>query len=88
MNVLEWVERNWRVPETGQLIVLRDWQRAALTAMFPLDGSPSRWETFSDQHGQEGREDRARRIATMYRDGHNQGRACVCDRKRPGAGAG
>lgn len=45
-NVVEWVESNWIVPETKKLVVLRDWQKAALTAMFPADGSPSPWETF------------------------------------------
>jgi phage terminase large subunit-like protein len=46
MNVIEWAETNWRLPETGQTIVLAAWEKACLAAMFPLDGSPSKWETF------------------------------------------
>ncbi|WP_217913325.1 terminase TerL endonuclease subunit [Miltoncostaea marina] len=42
----DWAERYWILPETGRPIVLRPWQRAALAAMFPPDGSPSPWETF------------------------------------------
>ncbi|MGH2964238.1 MAG: hypothetical protein ACRDMH_02490 [Solirubrobacterales bacterium] len=45
MNAIEWAEANWRLPD-GQLIRLRPWQRAALEAMFPPDGSPSPYETF------------------------------------------
>ncbi len=46
MNVCEWAESTWVVPETGELIRLRAWERAALLAMFPADGSPSPFETF------------------------------------------
>jgi len=46
MNVIEWTEAHWRLPESGRPIVLAPWERAVLTAMFPLDGSPSPWETF------------------------------------------
>jgi len=46
MNVITWAETHWRLPESGRLIVLAPWERAVLTAMFPLDGSPSPWETF------------------------------------------
>ncbi len=41
-----WAEGYWILPETGRPIVLRPWQRKVLAAMFPADGSPSRWETF------------------------------------------
>jgi phage terminase large subunit-like protein len=46
VSVCEWAEANWIVPETGELIGLRPWQRVVLLSMFPADGSPSRWETF------------------------------------------
>ena len=46
MNAIDWAESNWIVPETKRLIRLRPWQKAALKAMFPEDGSPSPWETF------------------------------------------
>lgn len=42
----EWAETHWILPETGEPIRLRPWQRAVLLAMFPADGSPSPWETF------------------------------------------
>jgi phage terminase large subunit-like protein len=45
-DVVTWAEQNWLVPETKQPIVLRPWQKAALRAMFPPDGSPPRHETF------------------------------------------
>lgn len=45
-SAVDWVEGNWVVPETRKLAVLKPWQRAALDAMFPPDGSPSSWETF------------------------------------------
>ena len=43
---VEWAEKTWVVPETGGPILLRPWQRVVLAAMFPPDGSRSRWETF------------------------------------------
>ena len=46
MNVCDWAELVWIVPETGKPIRLRPWQRAVLLAMFPPDGFPSEWETF------------------------------------------
>jgi phage terminase large subunit-like protein len=46
MNAVEWAEANWIMPETGELIRLTRWEKAALIAMFPPDGSASRWETF------------------------------------------
>lgn len=45
MNAIEWAESTWRLPDKSP-IRLRLWQRAVLEAMFPLDGSPSPWETF------------------------------------------
>jgi hypothetical protein len=46
MNVIQWAEHNWIIPETGRPIVLRPWQKSALLAMFPPDGSRPPWETF------------------------------------------
>ena len=45
MSAVDWAESHWIVPETGRLIVLKEWQRQVLRAMFP-DGSASPWETF------------------------------------------
>ena len=39
MNAVQWIEGH-----SG--FRLRPWQRAAVLAMFPEDGSPSQWETF------------------------------------------
>jgi hypothetical protein len=41
VNVVEWAEANWLVPETGKLIKLGPWQRKGLLALFPAVGSPS-----------------------------------------------
>jgi phage terminase large subunit-like protein len=46
LSAVAWVEANWVVPETGKRIVLSPWQRAALDAMFPPDGSLRRFETY------------------------------------------
>ena len=46
MNVVEWTETNWIVPETKRPVRLKPWQKAVLLAMFPADGSLSRFETF------------------------------------------
>jgi phage terminase large subunit-like protein len=46
MNVVEWAESHWIIPEIGRPIRLKPWQKAALLAMFPADGSSSPFETF------------------------------------------
>lgn len=46
MNVIDWAESHWRLPETSQPIVLMPWEKRVLQDMFPPDGSPSKWETF------------------------------------------
>src|SRR6266566_8606412 len=46
VNVVEWAETNWIVPETKRPVRLKLWQKAVLLAMFPADGSLSRFETF------------------------------------------
>ena len=50
MNVIEWAEAHWTVRDTrtGEFVPirLREWQKRMLSAAFPLDGSPSPWETF------------------------------------------
>jgi hypothetical protein len=66
MNVIEWAEANWRLPESGRLIVLAPWERAVLTAMFPLDGSPSPWETFLLSTSKKAGKTTINAIATAY----------------------
>ena len=46
MNIVEWAEANWIVPETKRSIRLRQWQQVVLLAIFPADGSLSPYETF------------------------------------------
>jgi phage terminase large subunit-like protein len=46
VNVVDWAESSWVLPETRRPIVLRQWQRVVLEAMFPPDGTESQWETF------------------------------------------
>jgi len=45
VNVCEWAEANWRLPD-GARLRLRPWQRRVLLEMFPADGSPSPYETY------------------------------------------
>ncbi len=66
MNVLEWAETKWIVPETKRLIRLAPWQRTALAAMFPLDGSPSPWETFLLSTVKKGGKTELDALATLY----------------------
>ena len=66
MNVIEWAETNWRLPESGQTIVLAPWERAVLTAMFPEDGTPSKWETFLISTPKKAGKTTANAIATCY----------------------
>jgi phage terminase large subunit-like protein len=66
MNVIEWAEARWRLPETGQTIVLAPWEKACLTAMFPLDGSPSQYETFLISTAKKAGKTTINAIATTY----------------------
>lgn len=66
MNVVDWAEAFWVVPETGRLIVLRAWQKAALLAMFPADGSSSVWETFLISTVKKAGKTTLNAIATLY----------------------
>ena len=66
MTVVEWAESNWIVPETGNLIVLRPWQRASLLAMFPPDRSPSRYETFLISTVKKAGKTTLNGVATLY----------------------
>jgi phage terminase large subunit-like protein len=66
VNVCDWAERNWVVPETGLLIRLVGWQRAVLLAMFPEDGSPSPWETFLISTTKKAGKTTLNAIATLY----------------------
>jgi phage terminase large subunit-like protein len=66
VNAVDWAETNWRVPETGELIVLRPWQSAVLLAMFPPDGSPSAFETFLVSTVKKGGKTTLNAIATLY----------------------
>jgi phage terminase large subunit-like protein len=66
LNVVEWAETNWLVPETRKLIRLRPWQRATLLAMFPADGAPPRWETFVISTVKKAGKTETNAIATAY----------------------
>lgn len=66
MNACEWAESTWVVPKTGELIRLRAWERAALRAMFPADGSPSRYETFLFSTVKKAGKSTLNAVATMY----------------------
>jgi phage terminase large subunit-like protein len=66
VNVCDWAEANWIVPETGERIRLRPWQRAVLTAMFPEDGSPSEFETVLISTVKKAGKTTLNAIATMY----------------------
>jgi phage terminase large subunit-like protein len=66
VSAVEWAEANWVVPESGRRIVLRAWQKAALTAMFPADGSPSRWETFLLSNVKKSGKTELDSVAVMY----------------------
>jgi phage terminase large subunit-like protein len=66
VTVVEWAESNWVIPETGKPIVLRPWQRAVLLAMFPADGSPSRFETFLISTVKKAGKTELNAIATTY----------------------
>jgi phage terminase large subunit-like protein len=66
MNVVEWAESSWTIPETGRPIVLTGWERAALLAMFPLDGSPSPFETFLISTVKKAGKTTLNAIATLY----------------------
>lgn len=66
MNAVEWAENNWIVPETNRLIRLGGWQKAALTAMFPPDGSPSPYETFLLSTVKKGGKTELDALAVMY----------------------
>jgi phage terminase large subunit-like protein len=66
MNAIEWAETHWRLPETGQTIVLAPWEKACLTAMFPLDGAPSPWETFLVSTAKKAGKTTINAIATTY----------------------
>jgi phage terminase large subunit-like protein len=66
VNVIDWAETNWVVPETRKLIRLRPWQRAALLAMFSPDGSPSQWETFLISTVKKAGKTETNAIATTY----------------------
>jgi phage terminase large subunit-like protein len=65
-DVVDWAESSWIVPETKQPIVLRAWQKAALHAMFPPDGSPSPWETFLISTVKKAGKTTLDAIATLY----------------------
>ena len=66
VNAVDWVESNWVVPETGKLVVLQPWQKAALMAMFPPDGSASPWETFLISTVKKGGKTETDAMAMMY----------------------
>jgi phage terminase large subunit-like protein len=66
MNVVEWAESSWIVPETKKPIELRPWQKAALLAMFPADGSPSEFETFLISTVKKAGKTTLNAIATLY----------------------
>jgi phage terminase large subunit-like protein len=65
-RAVEWAERHWILPETGELIRLTLWERVALDAMFPDDGSPSRWETFLVSTVKKAGKTTLNAIATLY----------------------
>lgn len=46
INVVDWAQSTWIVPETRRRIVLKEWQKRFLLAAFPPDGAPSDYETF------------------------------------------
>jgi phage terminase large subunit-like protein len=61
-----WAESSWILPETRRPVVLRSWQKAALRAMFPPDGSRSPWETFLISTVKKGGKTTLNAIATKY----------------------
>lgn len=65
-SVVEWAEARWRLPETRRPIVLTEWERRALLAMFPPDGSPSAWETFLVSTVKKAGKTTLNAIATLY----------------------
>lgn len=65
-DAVTWAEAEWIVPETRRLMVCRPWQRTALLAMFPTDGSPSPWETFLISTVKKAGKTTLNAVATMY----------------------
>jgi phage terminase large subunit-like protein len=66
VNAVEWAESRWLLPNERRLIVLEPWERAALHAMFPPDGSPSPWETFLVSTVKKAGKTTLNAIATLY----------------------
>jgi phage terminase large subunit-like protein len=66
VNVVEWAETHWLLPETGKPIVLQPWEKTVLLAMFPSDGSPSPWETFFVSTVKKAGKTTLNAIATLY----------------------
>lgn len=66
MRATDWAERYWLIPETGRPIRLTPWERAALDAMFPPDGSPSPHETFLISTVKKAGKTTLNAIATLY----------------------
>ena len=66
MNVCDWAESRWFVPETGEPIRLRAWQRAVLLAMFPADDSLPEHETFLLSTVKKGGKTTTNAVATLY----------------------
>lgn len=66
MNVVEWAEARWVLPETDSSIVLRPWQKVVLRAMFPADGVPSPWETFLISTVKKAGKTTLNGVATLY----------------------
>jgi len=65
MNVVDWAEEHWRLAN-GELVKLRPWQRKALLAMFPEDGSAPQAETFLVSTVKKAGKTETTAIATAY----------------------
>ena len=66
MNVVDWAQANWRLPETGRPLVLQPWQKEVLLAIFPPDSSPSPWETFLISTVKKAGKTTMNAVATLY----------------------
>ena len=77
VSAVDWVQRNWIVPETKKRIDLRPWQRLTLDAMFPPDGSAPAHETFLISLPKKCGKTETNSMATMFRAVTTRDEVCL-----------